>query len=999
MQPLRLESASGSSGLSSLDEGTLPLSPGSEAQTKKRNRISFVCQACRRSKTKCDREKPRCSRCVQHGIQCIYDVEKQPAPKNPSKDATIARLEKEVDYWKNKAQLSSAERQKEDDASKRLREPTYPSEIQQPKKTKIWPTYRLSDTFDNIKVNLYRKHPSMIMNRVMKREVKPMSENYAVTQDTFLSGLIAAIFLSPSNNTMIPALSASASVSRALPSVRDNVSKLKEKLVSQCHSDYQKERINEFTERILQNSTNGRVRVGMLPNAIRASFDRSYLEDMCPSNADYSEVLRSFLSRLQDILPPLEILKSYKAHFYQHVYPNLPFLNRKLFEESLASTLFEDEDDPTKIKIKLGHSRLRNKMENLCILLVILKLSFISLLFIDEGSEERSPFINRDVIKKYPIGNEAILLAENVLSAENLFACANENIITCLLYIWSFFVYSPEEGDFFLEHPTDVLTGVIVMLATSIGLHRDPLDFSRMAEQEDPSVLNHRRVLWVAIITTVCIETSLKGRHPLSLDAAVDQFMEIRSPYVLEDYIKRIKQDMPNIDDFELKVQENCLKRSLLALLVYDMDKLSLTYKGTFRLLEMEELRGRIENFVADNFEIGGLVNIPINTKMSMMNGMNGVHGENGMNGAPESNNSSHNSVAMHAMVMSRLVLLRGSMALFYHFESAAIDDPELLPLYEKYLVRVCVDALTLIGLITKYFNGDYGASLLPSYCYNITKASQIALSSTFFGMLGIIIRIEMAGNMIYSQYQEEVSNSNSGHLHSSNQKMEILSSLKIELEIALESVYCVASRHLRFTYFSVFKMLALFDVIIQRMKKGELWSSMLRLQHVEGMNKRSVKALSMTLSLDLDGQNTVISQLKTKNHLVDLSVEQLNGIYREVRNVIHGDKPNGPSQASPVSSSGAFTEKGFTGNNLGNLEKLSSAAALSQNLNMQSNSMGASDTINANNTRIPPNNEAPLLNNNGNDFDMGSAVPMDFPGLFGGLDLFDYDFLFSNNG
>lgn len=70
----------------------------------KRQRLSFVCQACRKNKTKCDREKPRCGRCVKYYLKCVYDVEQQKPPRVPSKDAIIKRLTGEVEYWKRKAE-------------------------------------------------------------------------------------------------------------------------------------------------------------------------------------------------------------------------------------------------------------------------------------------------------------------------------------------------------------------------------------------------------------------------------------------------------------------------------------------------------------------------------------------------------------------------------------------------------------------------------------------------------------------------------------------------------------------------------------------------------------------------------------------------------------------------------------------------------------------------------------------------------------------------------
>lgn len=964
-------------------------SPGYEANVKRRNRISFVCQACRRSKTKCDREKPRCGRCIQHGLPCVYDVEKQPAPRNPSKDATISRLEKDVEYWKAKA---LGDRREDVISSKRLLDANV-NEVEKNGTKK--PRNVNSDIFngsDDIQINLYKAHPSMIMNRVMKREVKPLSENYAITQDAFLSGLIASVFLDPSKNTMIPALTASASVSRAQPSVTDNVFKLKEILIRQCHNASQVSRINEFTDRILQNTNSNRnLRMGMMPTANQSTFDRHYMEDFCPKTGEYSDLLKDFIKEMESILPPFDIIKNYKAHFYENVFPDLPFLNRYLFEESLALTLYPDEDNPSKVKIRLGNSRLRTKMENLSILLVILKLSYISLRLMEEGSEKFSFCLDRDVLEKYPISNDAVVLAQSCLSAENLFACANENIITCLLYIWSFFVYSPEEGDFFLEHPTDVLSGLIVMLATSIGLHRDPSDFPQLmdASMTDPSILNHRRMLWVGITTTICFESSLKGRHPLSLEVLMNQFVDIRDPNAVNIYLERVKKDMitPNTDF--LRLHECCFKRSRLALLISDLDRLSLTYDGNFSLKSIEGLRDKIENFLDDNFTIRDLKKDSNDSLMSE-SWCNSKH------------HASENSLALHSIIMSKLMILRTSMALFFHFESLLSDNPQLMQFYCKYFLRVCIDTLTLVNYITKFFNDGYAACLLPSNSYNIMKVTQLALSSTCFGALGIIMRIELAGNSLFSQYQDTNSNIDSGKLRENNQKMELLSVLKKAFEIALEKVYHVASEHLRFTYFSVFKMLALFDVIIQRMKKGELWSGMLRLQHVDEMNPRLMKALSMTLCLDPDKKQNIINKLKMKNHLISFTVNDLNEICQKVRD-LQQENPNENTRISTSSQTPARKlSTGFSSNSLfGNLEKLSSAAAMSQNLDMQSNlavpDMGGRNGTDSSEAATKNENHAPG-GGSGIDLDIVSeGVTMDFPGLFGGLDLFDYDFLFTN--
>ena len=96
----------------------------------------------------------------------------------------------------------------------------------------------------------------------------------------------------------------------------------------------------------------------------------------------------------------------------------------------------------------------------------------------------------------------------------------------------------------------------------------------------------------------------------------------------------------------------------------------------------------------------------------------------------------------------------------------------------------------------------------------------------------------------------------------------------------------------------------------------------------------------------------------------------------------------------------------------LDNLEKISSTAALEQNLDYhsglrqgplpsdgskeQSSMIGMNSLNNSTNATpfVENSSEAQLPNG----FDRGQANNTSFPGYFGGLDLFDYDFLFGND-
>lgn len=1064
---------------------TLENTNGSTAyHIRKRNRISFVCQACRKSKTKCDREKPECTRCIKQEIKCVYDEAKQARPRIPNKDATIAKLERDVNYWQNKAMKLLEEQKKlneQIESSNGLGKDSIKSEVS-PNLGSSGKSNNTSDDsndkLDDVQINLYKNHSTMIFSKVMKNDVKPLSENYLIIQDTFISSLIASIFIAPSNNSMIPALTANANISRAQPSVRNNVAKLKDLLMKQCKDDTSKSRITEFTDRILQNTNSSRnLKIGMILSMLYNTVGYQYLEDHCQTNGEYSELLQNFITEFENILPPYDVITGYKNHFYEYVYPNLPFIQKDMFEESLNQSISRDENDPNRIKLNLGYTHIREKIENLSILLVTLKLSYLSIKCFNTDSPSEQIYIKREIVDKYPINNDVILLAQRCLASENWCACANENIISCLLYIWSFFAFSPEEGDLFLEHPTDVISSLIMLLATSIGLHRDPDDFPQLSDPHlsDKRLLNQRRLLWVSVVGICSFESTLKGRHPLLSSEMMSLFMNMRSSNTNKYYMEKVIRDMGDKPDkMLLHIHELTLKRAQLAFLLSDLDNLTMSYNNTFSMRYIELLREKIELYIEENFPL-------LDLKTSS-------HSNEGNDDPKLSLNmmGNGNSNAIQSRVISKLMFLRTSAALFLHFEMKVKDDKKYFPYYFKFMTQTCLDALNLIKFFNDYFAGNYSSFLLSSTFYNVTKLIQLALPSTLFSLLGIIIRVNLTNYTLFEEYQELSKNADQASINKCkelNQRFEHISFLQKELENAVEYVYTYTSQTLRFQYFSIFKLFALFDVILQRMRKGELWLGIFKLGHVHELHSRIVKTLRMTLRVEVDQGEKLINDLKTRNHLGEVSMQYLSNFCQQVHTVCETmQKPNMENKAAPpvktnmgpVSPKGKFsqgdelvnesssdntifnniptmatsshpiTEPVNNVNNqsspfgyllaLDNLQKLSSAATLSRSLDFQSKIKDSCEfSINRSNmhpientngievsglkhepiegSRFAPrvhanfgsdqsSAQAELGNNLAGQFvqDARGETPNEYPGFFGGLDLFDYDFLFGND-
>lgn len=943
----------------------------SSASSKKqnRNRLSFVCQGCRKSKTKCDREKPQCTRCEKMNLECVYDVAKQPRPRIPNKDATIAKLEKDVAYWQNKAMKLLNQQQETVHVLKRslstseaITAPGGPlnTEFRVPSPSGnalnksnsnsksgsvssvtipisyVQKTRNVNknenDTLNDIEINLYKDHPTMIFSKVMKHDVKPLSENYIIIQDRYIAACIASAFMSQNSNSMIPALTANANISRAQKSVRNNVAKLKNVLMKQCTDPARKARIDDFTNRILENTNSSRnLKIGMILSMLYNTVGHQYLEDHCSSSGNYSDLLKSFIVEFERLLPPYDIVQNYKKHFYQYVFTSLPFLQKQMFEESISETITRDPNDATKVKLELGNNHLRDKIENLSILMVILKLSYISLKSIlsDDESDENtiiiqsdlddrennevksdesdssdkkakrtdssktsknftkeqkqaSPmpiFVTQDQANKYPITNDFILIAQRCLASENWFACANENIISCLLFIWSFFAFSPEEGDFFLEHPTDIISSLIMMLATSIGLHRDPDDFAQLKEStlSDQRLLNHRRLLWVACVGICSFESTLKGRHPLLTPELMSSFLDTKASSSIKHYMERVARDMTGTEDESLiKIHEATVKRAQLSLLLADLDHLTMSYNDTFSLRYLELSREKIEIFLAENSPLQELAKKKTNNSKAYYGDFN-----------PMLNLlANNNSNSLQSIIMSKLMYLRTSAAIFLHFEVKCLESPLLLPYYYKYLIQTSIDSLNLIKIFNDFFNKKYSNYIYKSNYYNVTKVIQVALPTALFTLIGIIIRLTLTNNNLFAEFKNNIHRLTPEQKVDLNMRFEHTTFIQKELENSLEWMYSFASQNLRFNYFSIFKLFAVADVVLQRIRNGEIWQGIQKISQLKGVHSRITKNLRMTLGVNIEKGAELINDLENRNYIEKMSVSELAKLCRAIHKV-----------------------------------------------------------------------------------------------------------------
>lgn len=938
---------------------------------KKRNRLSYVCQACRKAKTKCDKEKPECNRCYKLGLKCIYDIAMQHAPKNSSKETTILRLENELDYWKKKAkQLIQEQEALVKTKNKHFGFGT-DNLLQWPIADEtLRPTNTSKEGFLNYKVKLCESNPRLIISKVIKREINPLSENYIIINDMFLARMIVSTFASSSSsgNCLIPAITANVSISRSTESMQNSILKMKENMRKRTRNKFERLRIESFTNRILQIvHPSNKQKLQDLVDSLKQSKENQYLEDHCADGEEYSELLKDFIKSYEDSLPPMNIINRYKNHFYENIYTTLPFVDKELFEETLNATLFIHPDDETKVEIRLGTTGIRNRLEHISLLGVILKISYMALTFIADEPEEYQTYLEPNMLEKYPIHSDMISLSMKFLASVNWCACPNENIVANILYIWAYFVYSPNEGDFFLDAPTEIISDLTIIVSKSIGLHRDPSDYEQFDDYNDRRLINHRRLLWLSVISMSIFESSLKGRRVAS-EKLLDSFINIHDPNSFNIYMNRVKKDLTTNSRFLISLHELAYRRTYLALLYEDLNIKTVSYSDTYTLKRIEQSMQRIDAFIGDELHMSRFeVNVTT------------------LEGSPEdvlnqmSILTTQTSLFFICQIMSTLCQLKTSNALMLHFENLCITNKTLLPYFYRYFGMSIVKAIRLCQMYEKYYTGNTLVKISKLTRFNIEKFLQMALTSTIFSLWVALMRLEQAERTIVT-IQQEISEDTG-----LKQKILLLKQVRNCVEMGLNRVYSLASDRLRFTYFPVFKMLSLVDVFMKKLRSDNPWDNIFGSIDIKAIDPRVLKIMRMTFNIKIDKNGDLIDTLDARNHVAEIPLNELSKIYEEIVKLENLVNINNTATSNSPSSNVINGDRNTNKTNVSLEPK-------------DANSLPVFfETV--------PNAESLLISglNSREDKDeltqeKNDEIPNDISNILGNLEFFDYDIFFSND-
>lgn len=437
--------------------------------------MSVVCLNCKARKIKCDKKKPACTNCEKSNVGHLCQYESphwiSRVTTSDGTPITVAAAAAAAAVNSNSSTFTvdngSVTIEFLQNEVKRLK--ALVSDLGSTPKHELTAPVLNNITFNDT-VDFYESFKSLIVKRSGMVELKPLScgahdykDHYAMVMIGYFN-LGIAFYHSKVVNETRPKKGnkknrLDASVTQTLNLLGESDAPEVQKVVA----DFIKERL-------------------AMSDQVQVNFPNIGTEREKNSSNELKE-------KIEQSLPPRDIIKLYLKRFYDYIYPFFPFIHRDFFDKRLFTTVLKSPDNSSQITLNL-----EEKFDWVLIatLLVILRLTYVS--FPD------AEFIDDDekILLNYPINPDFVSNSLACLASFKILRKTKLTIIQCLLFIRTYFAYAPEDGDGLELTQSEMLFGIIIQSAYTIGLNRDASFHEQM--KQDKEFSNLWRKIWFGIL-------------------------------------------------------------------------------------------------------------------------------------------------------------------------------------------------------------------------------------------------------------------------------------------------------------------------------------------------------------------------------------------------------------------------------------------------------------------------------------------------------------------
>ncbi|KAL6947787.1 hypothetical protein ACO0RG_000374 [Hanseniaspora osmophila] len=404
--------------------------------------------------------------------------------------------------------------------------------------------------------------------------------------------------------------------------------------------------------------------------------------------------LVNLLGDVEKAIPEVTLVQELLQHFYDVIYPVHPYLNLPSFKNTIAEVLVADA---TFYKIDLGSTGIRRKIVTLALLLIILRISHVSI------HVSNDVYLKEKFAAAKTITGTTVVLAQKLYSLLNTMETSNEDGLVFLLYLNVSEICDPENEHVCLLQKERLILNSIRDYTSFLGLQKDMNTFPHIAALKEfgDNYIFQRKKLYVGATVWRLNRLLLDGYGNIQEILDVEQFIQQKHGIIVD------------------PAYNFMFKKLRYYLLLLKLNNVA-NNEINVPLRDFKKLLNNCENMLAKEFSLGQLA---------------------------EQSTTSDKQFACEIIALNitgKICVLNQTFLLIIYFEDKVSFDPFE---FSQYQVEFMLDSfrilVELLGMITKYLEGSYDVYVPKSQAYMLKPLICEALLKCWVFLVAMIIRLK----------------------------------------------------------------------------------------------------------------------------------------------------------------------------------------------------------------------------------------------------------------
>lgn len=387
--------------------------------------------------------------------------------------------------------------------------------------------------------------------------------------------------------------------------------------------------------------------------------------------------------------------------FYEDIYPFFPFMEIPTFESNLTKIMTEQPNGKYKFNV-LEKSKIQSNFEILTLFLLVITISLRRL----EAANDLDFLVSKDpglALRTLYKHSQKLL---NVLDS---FKNTNENSYCCEMYSYVLTYLEPNTEVVGFLHEKTLRLKFLYEIAITLGLHHDPSKFTRYFNEiePDPAILNLRRKLWIGINS---LKLSISIPNGVANVVELEQMNAFLGPE--NSMVKILENTMMPLTLFDSSISQIMEDKYKLQMILNKLVTSCTPISNISQLSEILENLERSKTFLFHIFSI-----------TEMKNNINKEDPYATSRGALLNISEVKNTEILLANINGQCTIMSVNFVLAVYFEEKCAQDwKKYQRYYHKFLFDAVESCSELTVMIMNYLGGKFANNIPISHKYIIDR-------------------------------------------------------------------------------------------------------------------------------------------------------------------------------------------------------------------------------------------------------------------------------------